>query len=78
VHSGCTYDLQHTVHGHITHSVSLIMSLSVTAAMCTTVTTGNSELTFKDEAYLFYVRLGAYRAVNTLHFGYKNQSLNVL
>jgi hypothetical protein len=26
----------------------------------------------------FIERLSAYRAVNTLHFGYKNQSLNVL
>jgi hypothetical protein len=30
-----------------------------------------------DDAYLFYIGT-AYRAVNTLHFGYKNQSLNVL
>jgi hypothetical protein len=33
---------------------------------------------FKDEAYLFYKGLSAYRAVNTLHFSYKNLSLNVL
>jgi hypothetical protein len=33
---------------------------------------------FKDEVYLFYIRTQCLRAVNTLHFGYKNQSLNVL
>ena len=41
-HSGCTYDLQHRVHGHATHCVSV--SLSMQTAMCTTVTTGNFEL----------------------------------
>jgi hypothetical protein len=29
---------------------------------------------FKDETYLWYIRTLEYRAVNTLHLGYKNQS----
>jgi hypothetical protein len=32
----------------------------------------------KTEPVCFIYGLSAYRAVNTLHFGYKNQSLNVL
>jgi hypothetical protein len=32
----------------------------------------------KTERICFIYGLSAYRAVNTLHFGYKNQSLNVL
>jgi hypothetical protein len=32
----------------------------------------------KTKRICFIKGLGAYRAVNTLHFGYKNQSLNVL
>jgi hypothetical protein len=32
----------------------------------------------KTERICFILGLSAYRAVNTLHFGYKNQSLNVL
>jgi hypothetical protein len=32
----------------------------------------------KTKRICFIQGLSAYRAVNTLHFGYKNQSLNVL
>jgi hypothetical protein len=32
----------------------------------------------KTKRICFILGLSAYRAVNTLHFGYKNQSLNVL
>jgi hypothetical protein len=32
----------------------------------------------KTKLICFIQGLSAYRAVNTLHFGYKNQSLNVL
>jgi hypothetical protein len=32
----------------------------------------------KTKRICFIYGLSAYRAVNTLHFGYKNQSLNVL
>jgi hypothetical protein len=32
----------------------------------------------KTKRICFIEGLSAYRAVNTLHFGYKNQSLNVL
>jgi hypothetical protein len=32
----------------------------------------------KTKRICFILGLGAYRAVNTLHFGYKNQSLDVL
>jgi hypothetical protein len=32
----------------------------------------------KTKRLCFILGLSAYRAVNTLHFGYKNQSLNVL
>jgi hypothetical protein len=32
----------------------------------------------KTKHIYFIYGLSAYRAVNTLHFGYKNQSLNVL
>jgi hypothetical protein len=32
----------------------------------------------KTKRICFVEGLSAYRAVNTLHFGYKNQSLNVL
>jgi hypothetical protein len=32
----------------------------------------------KTKRICFMQGLSAYRAVNTLHFGYKNQSLNVL
>jgi hypothetical protein len=32
----------------------------------------------KTKHVCFIRGLGAYRAVNTVHFGYKNQSLNVL
>jgi hypothetical protein len=32
----------------------------------------------KTKRVCFIYGLSAYRAVNTLHFGYKNQSLNVL
>ena len=33
-------------------------------------------LAFQNETYLFYVWLGAYRAENTLHLGYKYQPVN--
>jgi hypothetical protein len=32
----------------------------------------------KTKGSMFYIRTQSYRAVNTLHFGYKNQSLNRL
>jgi hypothetical protein len=43
--------------------------------LCLPVITFNP---LKTERVCFMQGLSAYRAVNTLHFGYKNQSLNVL
>jgi len=36
-------------------------------------------LSFKEEKLLeFYLKIGSYRAVNTLRLGYTNQSVNVV
>jgi hypothetical protein len=44
--------------------------ISTTFRVCLTL--------LKTKRICFISALSAYRAVNTLHFGYKNQSLNVL
>jgi hypothetical protein len=59
-------------------SVLLLVYLQYCKAVLVFVSPNKVFNPLKTKRICFLEELSAYRAVNTLHFGYKNQSLNVL